>query len=187
MSSRNIPLIGFLGCMLTLPGCSTDAPPIPTDPAVQVSPAERAAKGVEQSVTGSAFITLEDFGGIRERFTLHAKRDRDGTVSGTLTGFSTQGTGVKIRVAVTCFGIAPWPPGGVYANLGGVVTESSDPAFLGLNVVWAVIDRGEGANAPPDLESDLFGASPEDLQRVCGLEEGLFVVPSERGNIQIRP
>ena len=54
-------------------------------------------------------------------------------------------------------------------------------------MVWTVVDQGEGAAAEPDLASDLAIASPEELEQFCDFQFGLFVVPSERGNIQVHP
>jgi hypothetical protein len=166
-------------------GCLSDTDSNPTNPSLSVtnSPLESARHG-QQQVTGSIFINLAELGGAPQRMSFSAVRHRDGRVTGQFQIFSSQAPGVRIHGIVTCLGVD-----GNLARLGGVITRSSPPGFESL-AFWRVVDNGEGLQAPPDLSSDVGAfAPPEVVEEFCAEGFGDFppLLPSLRGNIQVRP
>jgi hypothetical protein len=107
-------------------------------------------------------------------------------VGGQFELFTEQEGGIRVHGTITCLGIRD-NDGELVGHLGGAITQSTVPDFVGGNVVWTVVDEGEGKAAPPDLASDLSFATPEELEGFCAFDFGLFVIPSERGNIQVHP
>jgi hypothetical protein len=175
--------LGLLCCGVALSGCGSDATVEPTGPTSSgLDRPLQKASGTQQQVTGSAFISLD---GVPERITFSAIRHQDGRVSGQFQLFTEQIGGVRLHGIITCLGID-----GTLARLGGEVTQSSPPGFES-GAIWAVIDNGEGAGAPPDESTDMFVFTPpEVVEEFCtgGLETP-FLVPfhSARGNIQVHP
>jgi hypothetical protein len=165
-------------------GCLSDADSNPTSPSISwtSSPLESAKHG-QQQVTGRIFINLVDFGGAPQRMSFSAVRHRDGRVTGQFQIFSSQEPGIRVHGIVTCLGIED-----NLARLGGIITRSSPPGFESL-AFWRVVDNGEGHLAPPDLSSDLAAfAPPELVEEFCAVGFDFPpLVPSPRGNIQVRP
>jgi hypothetical protein len=140
---------------------------------------------VQQQVTGHANIILTAFGGAEEKYSNSAIRHADGTFSGEFQLKSAQDGGLAIHGNVICFKIVA----DRVAWLGGVVEHSNTPlAPPGTEVIWTVIDNGEGANDPPDLTSDFFTSVPVLTQAHCtvGLNLAPFL-PVLSGNLQVHP
>jgi hypothetical protein len=81
--------------------------------------------------------------------------------------------------------------GGTQADISGIVT-SSNADIVGERFVFTVVDKGEGANDPPDLVSPLSSGNGSDDG--SGDDSGnnnrggsAALVPIENGNIQVRP
>ena len=166
-------------------GCLSDADSNPTSPSISwtSSPLESAKHG-QQQVTGSIFINLVEFGGAPQRMSFSAVRHRDGRVTGQFQILSSQEPGIRVHGIVTCLGVD-----GNLARLGGVITRSSPPGFES-PAFWRVVDNGEGRQAPPDLASDVSAFNPPEIvEAFCEEGFGDFppLLPSPRGNIQVRP
>jgi hypothetical protein len=182
------PTLALLLCAVGLSGCGSDAAFDPTSAStVPASGPQLKSTGTQQQITGVAFITLVEAGNAAERFTFSAVRHRDGDVSGQFELFTEQDGGIRLHGTITCLGILDLD-GELVGHLGGTVTRSSVPDLLGTNVIWTVVDEGEGGTAFPDLASDLFGFTPPDVvEDFCAFAFGLPVNESHRGNIQVHP
>jgi len=130
-------------------------------------------------------LELED--GTFETYGFTAQVDENGVVSGQ-GEFHVHGQ-VRAHFVANCLEVEQ-----NVAWLGGVVTQSSDPAFapIGLEFTWQLQDNGEGVAADPDLQSFLL---PNELLPVYGLgtdchDKGpLFILGTfewQQGNVQIR-
>jgi hypothetical protein len=84
---------------------------------------------------------------------------------------------------VTCLSIV-----GNTARIGGIVERSTHPFYeQGGGITWTVSDAGESA-ATPDLASYMSYIFFTDPTGFCATgEPALPMVPSDRGNIQVRP
>jgi hypothetical protein len=184
---RQAPLFALLCCAAPIAGCGSDGGTDPTSPSKTpaIHPQLKPTR-TQQEVTGSAFISLAEFGGAPERYSFSAVRHRDGSVSGRFELSSQRDGGTRVRGNVICFGIRA-SQGGYAANLGGIITQSSLPEIVGRNVIWTVFDGGEGAVAPPDEASDLSLSDQGTTEVFCSPEFALDVMPSEQGNIQVHP
>ena len=186
-TTRHSPALALLGCAAVLAGCGNDAGFEPTSPSTASATRPQFQNtGNQQQVTGVAFIILTEAGNAAERFTFSAIRHRDGRVSGQFELFTEQQGGIRLHGTIGCLGITELD-GELVGHLGGTITRSSAPGFEGLDVIWTVVDEGEGGAAFPDLASDLFLAFPGQPEAFCAFEFGLPVNPSERGNIQVHP
>ena len=187
-SLRQVPTIALLLCAAGIAGCGNDAGDSPMSPSITTpsSPALRTQR-TQQQITGIAFITLVEAGNAAERFTFSAVRHRDGRVSGQFELFTEQEGGIRLHGTITCLGIRS-EGGELIGHLGATVTQSSEPFFEGLQLVWTVVDEGEGAGAAfPDFASDLALVTPEEVEGFCAFEFPLPINESERGNIQVHP
>jgi hypothetical protein len=177
---RLVPLPSLLCAMLS--GCGAEAGSDLMSPSDASRPRpELEANAPHGQVTGSAFLILEDFGNTPERYTFSAVRHHDGSVSGEFELFS---DGLRVHGKTTCFGTFVFPDGVPVANLGGVITSSSEADLVGVNIEWTVFDVGEGQGTP-DQVSDVFAASAEEVQQFCTVPFIFFVQPDRRGNVQI--
>jgi len=141
------------------------------------------------SASGASHLTLHDVFGLQtlvlQTFTFEANLQTDGSVSGQYH-YRDLEDGVPFDASgpVTCFVVH-----GNHAWLGGTITASNDPTYVGQDSWFQVIDNGEGANAPPDITT-LLGASdvPGTAQAYCDAAPNpRFPWPVEDGNIQVRP
>jgi hypothetical protein len=140
-----------------------------------------AAGGATQQVTGHANVFLPLFQA-EQKYSNSAVRHADGSVSGEFELKSEQDGGVRVHGNVICFTIV-----GNRARMGGIVEQSSEPAFVGLHVVWTVVDNGEGKNDPPDQTSDFFVVPPAIAQAHCATGFNLPLLPVLGGNLQVHP
>ena len=185
---RQVPTLALCFCAAGIAGCASDAGDDPMSPSIATpsGPALRAQR-TQQQITGVAFITLVEADNAAERFTFNAVRHHDGDISGQFELFTEQEGGLRLHGTITCFGIRS-EGGELIGHLGATVTQSSDPSFEGLHLVWTVVDEGEGAGAAfPDFSSDLGIATPEEVEAFCTFEFPLPIMASERGNIQVHP
>jgi hypothetical protein len=141
-SLRQVPTIALLSCAAGIAGCGNDAGDTPMGPSIATpsSPALQAQR-TQQQITGIAFITLVEAGSAPERLTFSAVRHRDGRVSGQFELFAEQEGGIRLHGTITCLGIRS-EGGELVGHLGATVTQSSEPFFEGLQLVWTVVDEG---------------------------------------------
>jgi hypothetical protein len=127
--------------------------------AVPVFAASAQAAGNPAASGGGTTVEL----GEKSTFTFNAVQKPDGSVTGHLV-YQVRGLDVTFHMDIDCLSIA-----GNTAKLSGVVTkvngDAPDFLFVGQDGVFTVVDNGEGAEAPPDLISDVIlfeGASCTD-------------------------
>jgi len=132
---------------------------------------------VVASATGSGQIRVS---GDLRTFTFNAKTDNSGVTSGQTQGFN---AGVRWHGTLNCLNVI-----GNVATMSGVVTDISPvtpPNFVvGSNIVFQVIDNGEGSKAPPDLISLTFFLGVGPPPGCTGF--GVFAtIPIENGNVKV--
>ena len=137
-----------------------------------------AKKGrVVQSATGSGQFRLAD-GNLRT-FTASAVKHADGTVSGQ-SQLKNRSNGITIHSSIDCLFID-----GNLAIMSGVVTSSTSPNRpVGGGIIWAVIDNGQGKNAPADRVTFTFGGAPNPVR--CIPPHPSVATFAVTGNIQVR-
>lgn len=170
-----------LTVVAALAACDTT----PTDVPSGDSPSMAISGGVLASVVGSGHIPQgeED----RRVFSFAAAQRADGSVTGQFTLLITSSvlgsenpSITRIEADVTCMSAS-----GNRAWVGGVVTNSSNPAWIGMETGWAVEDNGEGANSF-DLISLMNVPGPPGLaQSVCDSRARIPNLLIETGNVQV--
>ncbi len=140
------------------------------------------ASRVEHRVTVGGPDLCEALGlspGCDANFSLVALERADGSVVGEYHDqFSLGGLeGTGIHVAVNCLKVI-----GKQAWVSGVITQSRNPVFVGLNALTSVVDNGRSANDPPDQ----IGVSIINPAVDCTAAPvvGLFPVP--QGQVVVR-
>ena len=176
MKFRNIlPLLAF-----ALSACE-QTPAVGVD----VEPAFSRGRGpVVESVTGFGLFTQD---GEPTTFSFTARRYADDSVEGEWERKNRSADpDLRGHGNVTCFNII-----GDRAWIGGIIEQfPSDPGRVGSEAAWRVVDKGQGANAPPDQISRTinpgdFGLSASDF---CDLASSrLGVRDLEAGNISVSP
>jgi hypothetical protein len=140
------------------------------------------------SASGASHLTLHDVFGLQtlvlQTFTFEAKLQADGSVSGQYH-YRDLEDGVPFDASgpITCLVVH-----GNHAWLGGTITASNDPSYVGQDSWFQVIDNGEGANDPSDVTT-LLGASDVagTAQAYCDASPNPhFPWPVQLGNIQVR-
>lgn len=116
----------------------------------------------------------------RSTYAFHASSSADGSVKGSAElHFSS--SPITVHATVSCLSVA-----GNQAWMGAVVTRSplETGAFSeGGQILWTVIDNGEGNNANPDRVSSFFGtASAQNCQQQFNLATRDWT----NGNAQVR-
>ncbi len=175
--------LGILGC-----GNGEDVMAPPQDEPGFIAPGSAAKGGPEdagishgpvvESLTGSGHLAV---GEAWRTFSFTAHRYEDGSVEGRFQGRNHE-TDLHVKGTVLCFTIVE--------NTGyvaAIVEQSTNPALVGLAVVFKVQDNGEGKNDPPDKISQLFlgGQFPENF---C-LNPSPFFPPLldiDAGNVQVK-
>ena len=168
-----------------LSACS-DAPVDPVSPAApEVAFSHNAADRERQ--TGHWEI-VPPWVGVSARYSASAIRQRDGSVAGQWEVHEVYETHTdRLHGETTC--LMTLPDG--TARAGGVITHSTVEGYEGREAIWRVKDNGEGANAPPDLASDIrFGFLPEFnvAERFCTGQinaPGVIMYPVVAGNVQV--
>jgi hypothetical protein len=179
--NRQNSLIIFAGVILLFAvGCNYENFDTPTEP----SGAEVTGLRILESVSGSGHVTAPE--GDFRTFSFSARRYADGSVKGEWVRIrrSSGNAEAKSHGKVSCFTIV-----GNQAWLGGYATTGLFTTPPDNEVVWRVVDNGEGRNSPPDQISLQFVSSPAGFgDEYCVTTP---TVPSlnivEAGNIQIRP
>jgi hypothetical protein len=120
------------------------------------------------------------------RYSFHAVRHPDGTVTGEFEEHVESATGEFVRKThgiETCLTVT-----GNVARVGGIVTDGTGAAPPpGTEIYSTAVDNGEGENDPADLASPGGASGPGSALAHCsrGLARPLF--PITAGNVQIRP
>ena len=185
--SARLVLVSLLaaGCADAPAGLAADGLPADGLPAERPTLAKSAKAGARRvSAAGSIAINGAFPGAEPEQYNFHASVDKNGEVQGEYRA-DWSIPDVDVRMDIVCLSAVADGKGGV-AQLGGRVTESSDPAAVavGSGWVWRVEDNGEGSKAPPDVISETIpSATPEQ----CAAP----IVPQYRfawthGNIQVK-
>ena len=162
--------VGVMGCSE-----SSTAPRTVTPGSASFS-----AGGKTAQATGSGNFT---YLGEWRNFAFNAQKGADGSVTGQMQ-VNNRAQDRFSHYTVTCMGVV-----GNHAFLGVNVASSNDPSVVGLNGILAVVDNGEGANAPPDQVSLVqLGYDAATVAQWCN---GVYSINSfplyniEAGNIQI--
>ena len=141
--------------------------------------------GVINSATGSGQMHAGD--GSLRTFSFNAVERGDGMVTGQAQLVNRQtGSAAQVHVEIDCLNVF-----GNLAIASGVVTQSFNPAGIGLVSTFAVEDNGEGANAPSDRITLLltFPLVPPGTP-LCMLfgpgDAAPLLMPIEDGNVQVR-
>jgi len=182
---------------LLVVACSDQEPVAP-----DTSPLFSAAGPVVQTVTGSGHFNTPPTALIPgwRTFTMTARKYADGTVSGSFNRVThpEDGEVTKGHGPITCFSIGE---DGKTVWIGGEIPGAEPP-----DIVWQVVDNGEGAGADPDqvglqLDAAFWGRPAGFAQSFCDempeyFDFGPFggVAPLsailhdiEAGNIQVKP
>ena len=150
---------------------------------VDVEPAFSRGRGpVVESVTGFGLFTQA---GEPTTFSFTARRYADGSVKGEWER-QNRSSDLRGHGDVTCFTISR-----NRAWIGGIIEQfsPSDPPRVGLEVVWRVVDNGQGANGPPDEISrsrDPAQVGRSSALDFCSRPRNIFTRPLEAGNIRVR-
>jgi hypothetical protein len=174
--------VGALAGALAL-GCD-DQPDV-------VAPAAEFARVSGQSVSGHIERDFTELGVPVEKFSFHAHYLGNGVVEGRwqLRDVFADGSREVASGSVTCFTVED---DGRTARIGGITERATNPANVGGDAFWTVVDNGEGANAPPDQATDLrFGQAPGGTAAHCEfgipLEDFGTFGENVRANVQVRP
>ena len=129
-------------------------------------------------VSGSGQTTVE---GELRTFSFVAQQDESGNTVG-MAQVNNRLVGEMFHLDVDCLNVI-----GDLAIVSGVITRHTDEHAIGLTGIFAVVDGGEGAAAPPDLITQVFFFQPGVL--TCsdlGPDDAApFLVPIEAGNVQV--
>lgn len=140
----------------------------------------QVANAGEFVTTGGAEITLivDDFT-VRRSF--EARRLKDLSATGEFQFVEKLfGSTLHAHGDITCFTVT-----GNRARLGGVITQSNTPGFVGAEVIWTVEDNGEGSNATgPDRATALQFGPAEPYCLVPPVPDPTLL-PIETGDVQV--
>ena len=116
-------------------------------------------------------------------FSFSAKSYSDGTSNGQAQVFN-RAQELKQHIDVDCLSVR-----GTKAVVGGVIRRSTVPRFVGMRVLFAVRDNGEGRHGPRDQLTNIFREhefQPRGLDPDCRLANLEPTREIENGNIQVR-
>jgi hypothetical protein len=141
---------------------------------------------VGSSATASA--QMVSGGGINlfgDTFGFNAKVMPDGSTRGQaqfILRFDLLPT-LRLHVDIDCLCVS-----GNRASMSGIVTDSNDPEAIGEQLLFAVIDNGQGRNSPPDGTLGPFFVPSFDNCKLAGVPpDGAFVFNIASGNIKVKP
>jgi hypothetical protein len=166
-----------------------------------ISAAEPASRGkVVESITGSGHFTTAWPAVIPDQwrtFSMNARKYADGSVDGSyqMVTHATSGENTKAHGVITCFTVI-----GDKAWVGGYQPSAPAPN----DVVWQVVDNGQGVNSTPDqmglqIVASTFGMEPGLTDYFCSETPEVLVFPGlgpmplfmalfdvESGNVQVK-
>lgn len=173
-----------LSVVATLAACDTG----PTEPPVAesaIAPSFAASGGVLASARGAGHISQGDSD--RRVFSFAAQQRADGSATGQFTLLITNSilgsenpSVTRVEAEVTCMS-----SGGNIAWVGGVVKNSTNPAWIGMETGWAVEDNGEGANGFDAISLMNIPGPPGLAQAVCDSQTRNPNLPVEQGSVQV--
>ncbi len=131
------------------------------------------------SASGQGSLTLTNSTEDQQRrFSFHANTMPDGSVQGSAVITYTGGV-LKAKLDINCLTVT-----GNQAEMSGIITDHTNPAFIGRGFYFRVVDNGEGANATEDQMTLVFVNLAPGFPCVGG--HGALR-PIEGGNIQVKP
>ena len=152
-----------------------------------MSPAGTSIAASSPSATGGSHLTVHDVFGldtlVLRGFGFAARLESDGSADGWFDYRDVE-DGVPFTAGgeVTCLTVI-----GTDAWIGGVISKSNEPTFIGLGGWWHVTDNGQGAGSPPDITTFLGVGSLEDTAAFCANHPAYrFPFPIDGGDIQVR-
>lgn len=170
-----------LAVVFTLSACDTT----PTEPDSSPAPSFAASGNVLASARGSGHVPSGDSD--RRVFSFAAQERADGSVTGQFTLLITNSvlgsenpSVTRIEAEVTCMSTA-----GNTAWVGGVVKNSSNPAWIGRETGWAVADDGEGLNSFDRISLMNIPGPPGLAQSVCDSRSRVPNLLVEQGDVQV--
>ena len=148
--------IPMLAAAMLIVGCDSPTPAPTSLKAPTKLSADRGGNGVTHRVS----VGSHDFNppGDNANFSLIAIEHGDGTVSGQWSDQFGHGDG-GLHIAVDCVLVI-----GNRAWVGGEVTQSENPAWLGTRALTAVVDNGTSEQDPPDQISYSYVGYPSTLR-----------------------
>lgn len=182
----NFSRIALTTSMLALAACA-DTGQLPSAPD-QADMVVSGEPNFVQSISGNADIDTPYVPGVQpgglRRMVIQARKEADGTVTGTLTIRQEWEGGSTLEAEVTCLTID-----GNKARVGAVLTSTDGvptPTYVALRIM--MIDNGEGQAAAPDQASQAQGTlDPAQPQIFCNNPLAAFpMLDLVRGNLQIR-
>lgn len=148
--------------------------------ALSVGAANAGGKGITALATGSGDITR---GGAWRTFSFTAHTDAAGASSGQ-SQLDSRSLGLRVHLSVTCLSVQ-----GNVAIVSGAVSDSNMDGLVavGNSFIFAVMDNGEGANAPPDQISLITFTTPHTFDDCTPFVWADFspTIPIEAGNVQV--
>jgi len=139
------------------------------------------------SATGGSHLTVHDVFGLEtlvlQEFGFTARLKSDGSAEGWFDYRDVE-DGVPFTAGgeVTCLTVVDTD-----AWIGGAISKSNEPTFIGLGGWWHVTDNGQGAGSPPDITTFLGVGSLEDTAAFCANHPAYrFPFPIDGGDIQVR-
>ena len=134
------------------------------------------------SANGQAILPKEVLNGYFQNFSFHARKDKDGSITGSIEFKCRQPWSGRVHGRIDCMTIE-----GNQATMSGFATHSDIEGYPPGSHFWfRVIDNGEGNGDPPDQFSDVWGV-PEDISCTETLPIAFDMFNIEHGNIQINP
>lgn len=113
----------------------------------------------------------------RATYGFNAQIDAAGVVKGQAE-FQHRDAGIRNHVEINCLTVV-----GNDAWLGGIITSSSIPELVGVQILWRVQDNGEGNAATPDMTSIVV---PGGAVGDCNLTPPLGLLPWTNGNVEVK-
>lgn len=154
---------------------------------VLLSPAAVSAAGSGPSASGGSHLTVHDVFGldtlVLQEFGFTARLASDGSADGWFDYRDVEdGAPFTAGGEVTCLTVI-----GEDAWIGGTITKSNEPTFVGLGGWWHVTDNGQGAGSSPDITTFLGVGSLEATAAFCADHPPYrFPFPIDGGDIQVR-
>lgn len=132
------------------------------------------AAGNTASATGSGHFHIGDE---LRTFSFSAVKNAVGNARGE-GELHNRAQDLALHLKINCLSIV-----GNTATVTGKISDSNNPALIGLDFYFKAADNGEGANAPPDeisLVFFFFGPGP-----TCSTNLAVPLIAIEGGNIQV--
>ena len=134
------------------------------------------------SANGQAILSKEVLYGYFQNFSFHARKDKDGSIKGSIEFKCRQPWSGRVHGRIDCMTIE-----GNQATISGFATHSDIEGYPPGSFFWfRVVDNGEGKNSPADQFSDVWGV-PEWISCNETLPIAFDMFDIEHGNVQVNP